>query len=100
MKKHDIVTPVIIIGIGIVAFLLLRRKNLNIQNTATAPETAPGNQFINDPVESAYSPNLAPQVLGGGTIDVNIANQGLQYLSDKYIPLFGFVGMAQGETYH
>lgn len=95
----DIITPVTIIGIGIIALLLLRKRNAN-QVSSVIPASPSGTEFIQNPTEAAYSPNLAPQSLSGGTINVNVANQGLQYLSNKYIPLFGFVGMAQGATYH
>ena len=52
------------------------------------------------PADAIYSNNpqaFTPQALGAQTI--NIQNQGLSYLSNKYTPLFGFVGMAQGSTY-
>lgn len=32
-------------------------------------------------------------------VAVTIDNQGMNYLNSNYIPLFGFVGMAQGTTW-
>ena len=98
-KNNDVANTVIVVGFGIIIFLFLRRRNNNIQSGNRIPQTTAGTQFINDPVQSAYSPSLAPQLLGGN-VNVDIQNQGLNYLSNKYIPLFGFVGMAQGETFH
>ena len=100
MTNKDIITPVTIIGVGVIAFLLLRRRNINMRTANEIPQGQAGNEFINDPTQAAYSPSLAPQLLNGGNINIDIKNQGLQYLSNKYIPLFGFVGMAQGKTFH
>lgn len=52
------------------------------------------------PADAIYSQNpqnFTPQALGAQTI--NIDNQGLSFLDNKYTPLFGFVGMAQGVTW-
>ena len=53
-----------------------------------------------DPITEFFANNpqaFTPQNLN--TVNVTIANQGLNYLNDNYIPLFGFVGMAQGAVY-
>jgi hypothetical protein len=51
-----------------------------------------------DPMQSVFGSDpgafMPPQ-----DININIGNQGLNYLSNKFIPLFGFVGMAQGTMF-
>jgi len=96
-SEHDIITPVSIILVGALFLYLLRLKN----SKAVVSGNIPGaitNKYISDPVLSAYQPGLGLQP--SPNINIDIGNQGLNYLSNKYIPLFGFVGMAQGETFH
>lgn len=70
----------------------------DISNSANAPVDE-SSDFIQDPNLQAYSPSNAPQPMNPN-ISVNVANQGLSYLNNNYIPLFGFIGMAQGEYFH
>lgn len=82
--------------IGVLIYYLLKRKqNISSQTIVNNPDNnAP---FIGDPNLASYlpSPGFQPQTT---PININIGNQGLNYLNDNYIPLFGFVGVAQGET--
>lgn len=53
-----------------------------------------------DPITSTYAQQPGaynPPSLGD--VNINIANQGLGSLSNMYIPLFGFVGMANNVYY-
>ena len=67
-------------------------------NSTVIPASTDGG-FINDPNLQAYNPGTGFQSVSPD-INISIGNQGLNYLNNNYIPLFGFVGMAQGETYH
>lgn len=92
-------------SIGTVAFilgallllwwLLQRRAAQQAADDATVQAATP-----TDPITDTYASNpdaFNPPSLG--TVNINIGNQGLSYLSNDYIPLFGFVGMAQGVMY-
>jgi hypothetical protein len=94
-KNKSAVIALKVGGIALILFLIFRKKKSTVVSD-NVPGAAP-NQYIYDPVLAAYNPGLGLQP---SNIDVNIANQGMNYLSNKYIPLFGFVGMAQGETLH
>ena len=69
-----------------------------------APKTgtlSPGNLEMQPP---NLSPDLAafsanPAHFMPSNINVDIGNQGYSFLSNAYMPLFGFVGMAQGSLY-
>ncbi len=80
---------ILIIG---VAYFLINRGKTNTENTVVSPDANQNGGYISDPVLAAYNPNTAPQ-----DININIANQGLNYLNSNYIPLFGFIGMMQGD---
>lgn len=84
--------------VGILAGLYFFLKGNKAGNTVlisgggNVPAIAPF-----DPAAAMFANNpgaFTPQAIGAQTI--NIDNQGLSYLSNKYIPLFGFVGMASG----
>jgi len=98
MKNEDIITPITILIVGALLFLYIRKRNSISQiNNGNVPG-AITNNYINDPVLAAYQPGLG--LRASPSINIDIGNQGLNYLSNKYIPMFGFVGMAQGETFH
>lgn len=51
-----------------------------------------------DPIDYTYAANpgaFGPQTVNGN-IDINV--RGYNTLNQNYLPLFGFVGMAQGEV--
>ncbi len=85
----------IIVIVGAVAFLIEKKVNPN----------GGGAQIINAP--NNVPPDLAtyaknPQAFytpANQTVNVNVANQSMGYLNSSYIPLFGFVGMAQGRLF-
>lgn len=75
----------------------LYQRKMNAENALQFPQ-AP--QIPTDPMGDVYAADpdgFNPQSLGD--VNINIANQGLGYLTNQYIPLFGFVGMAQGVYY-
>lgn len=81
-----------IAAIALLIWWLLRRRQSQgqLNDTIEAPEPF-------DPITSTYAANpnqFDPPSLG--TVNINIGNQGFAYLTNDYIPLFGFVGMAQG----
>lgn len=52
------------------------------------------------PMDDVYAANpSAYQPATPASLTLNIPNQALSLLSDQYTPLFGFVGVAQGEMY-
>jgi hypothetical protein len=87
----------IALGLLLLWWLWMRKQAAAVQATqAQAPTTT-----TSDPEQDVFANGPPPIAsLGdGSTLNVNIANQGLGYLSSQYIPLFGFVGMAQGVSY-
>lgn len=90
MKKDNTTAIVIVVGALFIALYLFVR-NKQIQNKINAlAQPAP------TPTETALMSGQQPGPL---TIEATIANQGLNFLQSNYIPLFGFVGMAQGTMY-
>lgn len=88
MKKDNKTAITIFIGGAIIALLIYMRKKQLAASAAIQQATA-------TPDEIAVN----SQPIGPLTIDATIANQGLNFLQSNYIPLFGFVGMAQGSIY-
>lgn len=92
MNKEETIKIAAIIATGIIVYLLLNK------HPAIASQTEqPTDGFINNPNYQSYLPSTAFQPTSPD-ITVNVDNQGLNYLNDNYIPLFGFVGIAQGQT--
>jgi len=82
----------LLIGGAIVLYWIFKRKN----KTDYSPMPLFGN--VHNPELETYGAN--PSAFGpSGQINVDIGNQGLNYLDNKLVPLFGFVGMAQGATW-
>jgi hypothetical protein len=85
------------IGIGLLFWYFFGRGG-----SLTAPVLAQADNAAQDVLpQFSIPPDLAafaanPSAFSPSTLDVNIGNQGYNYLTSKYIPLFGFVGMAQG----
>jgi hypothetical protein len=84
----------IMLALFLAWWLFHRRKS----GTIIAPNGTPIGTY-NDPQLLTYAANPAkfgPQTVNGS---VNISVNGYNGLNQNYMPLFGFVGMAQGETY-
>lgn len=90
-------TKLAFIGLGLLLLYWLWRRRQASLVAATQPQ-AP-TTTTGDPQEDTFinGPPPIQSVNDLGTININ--NQGLGYLSNQYIPLFGFVGMAQGVSY-
>jgi hypothetical protein len=89
---------VAVIGIVLTLWLFYYGRKHDSTTGGQANNNAPvygGGGVASDPMAQDYmqSPGFAAQ---SPTYNVNIANQGLGYLDNKYLPLFGFVGMATG----
>lgn len=83
---------ILTVAIALLIYWFSRPKNQAVADTsASAPDG-----FINDPVLAGYDPASGFQQtpLSNPNITVDVGNQGLSYLNDNYIPLFGFVGVA------
>ncbi len=93
-KKFD--RLVVITALILAVWWIMRPK----AQAASQPVPPVDTGNIPAPELAAFSANPAafmPQSLGN--INVNVDNQGLGFLSNQYVPLFGFVGMAQGAFY-
>jgi hypothetical protein len=71
-------------------------QQLGVTNAPSLP--------MDNPQLATYAANpnaYNPRVLQVAPVQdtINIQNQGFGFLDNKYIPLFGFVGMAQGAFY-
>ena len=87
-----------VVGVGVLLWWLSKNNVPALSGVADASPPLSG--F--DPMTQVFSnyPNAwSPPSLSDATIQVNIANQGLSTLSNQYIPLFGFVGIAQGQIW-
>lgn len=92
----------VFIFIVLVLFLmwwLLHRRNVRMQSSNNQTNNAGHVGTINDPELLTYSAD--PNAFGPRTINgsVNIEVNGYNGLNQNLMPLFGFVGMAQGELY-
>ncbi len=95
MKDRDF-TKLMFIALAILFLWWLWRRRQAATVASTQPQVP--TTTANDP-ETIVAANGPPPLQSVGDLNVNIANQGLGYLSTEYIPLFGFVGMAQGVYY-
>lgn len=66
-----------------------------VNNLVSGGGNAPAPLNYNVPQSATWSPSMMPQP----AVNINIGNQGLNYLDQKVMPMFGFVGMAQGANY-
>lgn len=95
MKDKDY-TKLLFIALALLALWWLWRRH---QASALAgPQPQAPTTTVQDPEQVVFE-NGPPPISSANTLNVNISNQGLGYLSSQYIPLFGFVGMAQGVAY-
>ncbi len=92
-QTFDRVVTAASIVLGLYWFLM-GRKNAPIQIVPPAPGLTDPN-LVNYMQQTGGNP---PIQVAGANVNVNIANQGLQFLNSSMMPLFGFVGMAQGIT--
>lgn len=93
----------VITALGIILGLYFFYKQ-NANASASAAQVP--SQFV--PVQSAnpqlvdYINNFGgngPISISGGNTTIDVQNQGLGYLSNKVMPMFGFVGMASNAMY-
>ncbi len=63
-------------------------KTINVYNKNVSPDLQ---TYAKNP-QAFYTP-------ANQKINVHVANQSMGYLNSSYIPLFGFVGMAQGRLF-
>lgn len=99
MNKEQTRNVLIIGGIGLAAFFLLRKKEEvpQVIRTEVAPAESPDSgQWIpgeNNP-QILYGPGGAPFIVVGGNTTINVPDVMLGALSRQYIPMFGFAGVA------
>lgn len=95
MDKKDYATFAGVGLIGIVLWFLMKRKQNAVLGEVNTPPSLQ-DQFTNDIINPI---NTNPSTLFGGpnafqsSINVNVSGNALSYLTNKYIPLFGFVGV-------
>jgi len=84
---------VVVVGILLALWLAVRYRG-GTQTVAAPPGTLDPNlvDYVNARPNGMAFANPKP-------IKINIGNQTANWLNASYMPLFGFVGMAQGETY-
>jgi len=92
MKDKEFTLLALVFAVAALFWWLWERSH---QNPATSP--APKADFSNWPMGSIPPSTFMPQSLGN--VAINIANQSPNLLTNQYMPLFGFVGMAQGTYY-
>ncbi len=82
---------------ALIVWVLIRKTTGGNNTQILAPQSAPTDQY-NIPQASMWNGSTLP-VSAQPAINVNIGNQGLNYLNQTVMPMFGFVGMAQGANY-
>lgn len=89
-------TKIAFIGLGILFLWWLYQRKQVAAVVATQPQVP----VSSDPEQVAFTnaPSGYP-IANVGNVNIDIGNQGLAYLNNQYIPLFGFVGIAQGVAY-
>lgn len=96
MEKKKIVVYVVAGAVAI--YLLLRRnKSTAVASSPVSASNSDGDLTVNQEFALPYavSPNIqGPSPAFKSTINVNVNPDVAQYLSNKYIPLFGLVGMS------
>ena len=93
MNEKEKAFTVLAVVVGAVIILWFWWEKRQAANAVTAP--APEADFANWPMDTPA--DYSPPDLSHLTID--IANQTPNLLSQQYMPLFGFVGVAQGTYY-
>lgn len=88
-----------VIMAAFVIWWILKQKNVTVQNAAPASEDETPYPLNENPIDAAYAASPSSYGLQPIDVNVNVADQGFSYLSNAYIPLFGFVGVAQGMMY-
>jgi len=97
MNSTSVDRLVVVAGVLLTVWLAMRATKGGAVMLPPASNVPTNNPIVNDFMRQ-YPGGSPIQILGTPT-NINIGNQGLNYLSNKYIPLFGFVGMAQGVTW-
>lgn len=92
-NEKDFVILAVVAGI-VMVFWWMHERRVNAAQAVTGP--APEADFGNWPMNTGT--DYSPPSLDG--LSINIANQTPNLLTNQYIPLFGFVGMAQGTYYN
>ena len=85
---------------GVVAALIVLWYFAHQKPVAQAPGEEAFPQAWDSPMVNVYNAN--PQAYlppDDATLTITIGNQLPSMLSDQYIPLFGFVGIAQGQMF-
>jgi hypothetical protein len=81
---------------GAIAWYFYEKGPAAAASAAANPLPVPWDTPMSDVFQAnpnAYAPATP------ASLTVNVANQSANLLSNQYQPLFGFVGVAQGETY-
>lgn len=94
--NHFTFLAFVVIALAIIWASMKKKPAVNVTPTdgAALPVAWSG------PMDSVYAANpnaFAPPT--ASALTVNIGNQMASQLSDQYIPMFGFVGIAQGSMY-
>jgi hypothetical protein len=88
-KEKEFTILMVIVAAAIILWYWWEKRQA--ANAVTAP--APSSDFSNWPMDQ--TPDYTPP-----TVNLDIGNQTPNLLSQQYMPLFGFVGMAQGTYFH
>ncbi len=90
---------IIAVVIALIAYWAM--KNRPVQNATLIEPTAQGGTTVLpvDPMTQYFAANPQLFVPQSQSIDITIGNQAINYLNNSVIPMFGFVGMAQGNVY-
>ena len=102
MKKETLTKVAVVGGVAIVAILMMHQRSKN-NPIVDALDTSPSNAGFENPYYENTPGSNNTYVLNGGppflsALNVDVHPELLGYLSQKYIPMFGFVGITAGYT--
>ena len=87
----------LIVGAMLVLWYLWSKHAQKAASTSGATSSPGFPENLNWPMQQVPGSAYAPPTIG--KLALNISNPNFGMLSNQYIPLFGFVGMAQGTYY-
>ena len=93
-KQFDLF--VIFAAIALFVWWLWEKHN-SIPATQLPPSEGGPVQSLDWPMSGVSPEAYTPPTIG--KLSLNVQNPGFNMLSNQYIPMFGFVGMAQGEGF-
>jgi hypothetical protein len=96
---HVIALAALALGVYVYLYPKISTNTVLVANDISTPNNTMVDPNLINFLNQTAANGGQPIAYTGAPVNVNIANQGLNYLDQKVMPMFGFVGMAQGQNY-